>query len=293
MSPEDFISKLEEQARDLGFSEVSRRRHLELSLFFSSYTGMMLRISVDENDKPEFYFWFRTRSWEYRGDRTDIVDTISVTFALFLRSLNIVSSHLFDVPHPAVPSLDEFEIYARYLIPTQMSPDFYKLDNDGIEAYISLMLHSLIFEGQFWSLFGGCPCDDCRERLGISYDYKEDIEEPLKKKFQNTIGFGENYNFKDRQLPTWIYFRNFEEEISIMGSSAIANYIRSLSHLASQESIDALDGKLILAENIKNFFSDSCITKGAEILSGLEEKDEDGELSFLPLDNKSIITPRN
>lgn len=285
MTPEEFIEQIEKEANKIGFQHVSKGEQ-SIKIDLSWYTGMNLKISVDKERKPEFSCWFRTNSAVYMDERTDIHDTISVTFAILLRCLNLTSSQLFDFGHPAGSELDSTEIYARYLIPTQTSSFYYQLNEKGVEAFKELLVHTYLFEQYLWKAFGGCPCATCRNRLGITYDYKNEIDAGLQSIIHSTIGKTENYNLKDRPLPTWHYYRDFDKKITIVKSQALAEFLTIFVEKFKYEEVPSISGKLIMSNDIKNYVSSVVLKKAKKLLGNLEGYKK--IVKYVTIDNKLI-----
>lgn len=99
-----------------------------------------------------FYYSQRTTSWVYNGERTDLHDIIPITFALFIKRMNICSLYFTDVYNPATGADDE--IYSKYLIPFQINNDFTNKKSEKYLKFIDELINSLmVFEHFFCHVF--------------------------------------------------------------------------------------------------------------------------------------------
>src|SRR5258708_2029962 len=113
-----IIERIETIATKLQL-DIQNKDENSISLWTSSYLGIHLLVRLDENNMIQFYYFQRTSSWEYAGERTDLHDVIPLLFAAFLRRFNLCSSELIDICNPATGS--DVEIYARYIVPIQVN----------------------------------------------------------------------------------------------------------------------------------------------------------------------------
>ena len=135
-------------------------------IIFSRLTGLRISIGL-ENDIPEIYFYLRTTSWDYEGDRSDLHDIISTLLSVFFKLNLDISCAIFDVPHPAIET--SCEIYARYIIPQQFDTVLYKKNDQSIDKIIEIIEGVSVFELVFWQM-AGCSCDECREALNPPFN---------------------------------------------------------------------------------------------------------------------------
>lgn len=288
MTSEVFLESLVEEANNLGLKH--RKDDETLVFYLTQFTGLSLKIRMKNGDKPEFDFGCRTNSWYYIDERTDIHDTISLAFALFLKCSDITSSFLFDVSNPATGADDE--IYLRYIIPYQSHPAFFKLNEEGLEQYKKLVVGFFLFEQYLWGSFDGCPCSECKKRLGYSYDYKDELEPELQTRIHKAIGTPRLYNLKDRKLPTWNYYRDFGRKITIVYSPQLADFLFGLAFAPKKEELESMKGKLILAELQKNYIDEKVIQRASKIFKVLEPQMSE-DLQVVTLENKAVFCSRN
>lgn len=284
MTSKYFLEALTQKADKLGLEH--RKEKETLVVYLSQYTGLSLKIRVNEGKKPEFDFGCRTNSWFYIDERTDIHDSISLTFAIYIRSLGISSSYFYDVSNPATGADDE--IYLRRIIPYQRHPAFFNLNEEGFGQYERLMVGFSMFEQYLWSSFEGCPCGECKKKLGYSYDYKDELEPDLQTRIHKAIGNPKLYNLKDRKLPTWSYYRDFGRGISVVYSPQLADFLFALASAPKQEELDGIKGKLILTEFQKNYIDKKVIQRASKIFKILEPQTPD-EFQVVALENKAVF----
>ncbi len=245
-----FLCALEQIAEELELP--CQRNENEIKVRFSEWTGILLCIQVRDGQKPEFYFWVRTDSWHYDDERTDIHDTISILLSIWCKNAASFSSALYDEMHPAMPSLSDFEVYARYIVPSQLPQGLLRLS--GLEEFRKLIADTFVFTYLFWEVFGGCPCRTCKKTLGIKYDFKNTLGKRLQTKVERVFGSPKKKNLKDRQLPTWKYYRNFDKGISIVASGPLTEFLRGFGK-GKNEVIESINGKLILEESRRHYLS--------------------------------------
>ena len=224
MNSKRFIELLKASALEIGLDQI-RSSNNRLSIWLSGLTGLVTHVEVNKSRKPKFYFYLKTSSWNYSGERTDLHDVISTAFACFLKEIEITSSALLDIGNPALPELDDAEIYGRYILPVQIPSRFNSLEDDGVQAYKDLLLNVKFFEVSFWSFFKGCPCDECRKRLGIDYEYKIELPNDFNTKVTKALGNSKNINPKDRALPSWKYYRDFDKKTTIIESKSLSDFL--------------------------------------------------------------------
>ncbi|MBK8080334.1 MAG: hypothetical protein IPK25_08665 [Saprospiraceae bacterium] len=204
----DYIQKI---ANEFGI-ETQNKSETRISLWTSQYLGISLIFECNEEENINFFYSQRTTSWAYNGERTDLHDIIPIVFALFIKQIGICSLYFTDVYNPATGADDE--IYCKYMTPFQISHDFLNSNKEKQLKFIQKLISSLIiFESNFWALFPGCPCEDCRNKLGYEFDYNWQIPED---KIANILisinSSSELVNYCERTLPNWFYFRDFKRK---------------------------------------------------------------------------------
>ena len=285
MNSKRFIELLKASALEIGLDQI-RSSNNRLSIWLSGLTGLVTHVEVNKSRKPKFYFYLKTSSWNYSGERTDLHDVISTAFACFLKEIEITSSALLDIGNPALPELDDAEIYGRYILPVQIPSRFNSLEDDGVQAYKDLLLNVKFFEVSFWSFFKGCPCDECRKRLGIDYEYKIELPNDFNTKVTKALGNSKNINPKDRALPSWKYYRDFDKKTTIIESKSLSDFLIKCI-MSNSELIEGIEVQLLVGKEFQNILSQKM---SRQISSNFQFFDvcQNSEFLFILLENKVI-----
>ena len=287
MRREEFINELRIFAKSLEYKFHSNKE--SITLCFNGYTGMNLSISIGKNEKPQFSLWFKTNSSYYIDERTDIHDTISIAYAIVLRGLGICSSLLFDICHPVLPELYRTEIYARYLVPTQLGQEYFKIEHDSLTAFKILIAQLYIFEEKVWNIFG-CPCEQCQQLTKSSDTNKVWIDNNFEDKVRNALGPTKFYNSKARKLQGWKYYRDFKRKISIVESNPLVSFLKIVIRGIDKQDLEGINCQLYFTDRIRNSISLSHINRAKSLLNKLEGKANRKEnFEYLPLENKLVF----
>jgi len=173
----------------------------QLRIAFDEHFPMWVRIDMMP-DSDNFVLVGVIRTFGFPGDRSDYHDLISLIWAAFLRSHNIASVSLLDIPHPAIPG----ELYGRYVFfDKQPSTSFISLANPDYESIEKLLFASCIAGtvfSHFYKESGGNPeKEDCQGSEGEKW--RQTITRHLRIKPAR-----ERYTLTNhRRLPTWVYCR--------------------------------------------------------------------------------------
>ncbi|MFA6057844.1 MAG: restriction endonuclease [Taibaiella sp.] len=248
----EYIEKI---ARELGL-DVRGKAENALSIWTSPFLGISLQININNREEISFYFSQRTTSWVYNGERTDLHDVIPIVFALFLKHSNLCSLYFTDVFNPATGADDE--IYSKYLTPFQVDGELLNVKSEKYLKGLEYLVSSLsAFETFFWSCFPGCPCENCRKKLGYKFEYSFDIPEEVISNLSNSIdGSGDCINYCQRTLPNWLYFRDFKKRVSIIKSNELYPLIDNLI-MDNNETVRSLSGKLIVGNNFNHYIGNA------------------------------------
>lgn len=278
-----MLKEIELYAREIGLdpNPISEQT---LSIFTTPYTGMSLRIELLQ-DEPYYYFYHRTSSWTYDGERSDLHDTISSIFSLYLKINHRLSVHFIDVLNPATE--EETEIYARYLVPIQLSKKRIS-ENSSLEFIKALLVDLVLFEGLLWQSFGGCPCGECRERLGYDYDFRWDtINDEKLQYFEKAINGSGIVNYCERTLPTYLYYRDINRMTSIIESDSLLNFLNLLydSKEGDYNSVESISGNLLIDAEFLHYESFHEVSRSKKIFKSLGTE---SEIKKVYLENKII-----
>lgn len=249
-----IINRVEELAKSLKL-DVQNKTESSISIWTSQFTGIHLKIEVGKDNELNFSFYCRTTSWHYTGERTDLHDVIPIVFAAFLKKLNFCTVFFFDIPNPATGADDE--IYSRYLLPIQIHPKLSEINEDSYKEKLEQLIQSLsMFEQYFWNSFGGCPCNDCRKKLGFDYEYRwEEIEPSKISNLKNIFGETALINYCERILPTWFYYKDFRSKITVLESEGLIHFMKAISSPTKNDKVKTDYGILIISETFNNYIS--------------------------------------
>lgn len=293
MNSAEFIKEISGLAKDFGFEEIQDNGH-HLSLLIDYFSGIHFHLLFTAENDIEFYFHHRTQSYVYGGDRTDLHDVISVTFSAFIKMFSKqISPALFDVSHPAVPELDDCEIYARYIIPQQKKLQFNEKSKDGVEEFKVLLASLFTWKHLFWQVVG-CPCEECSKEYNPPFEYKIEINNTFKSNILKVLEEKENWNQMARYLPTWEYYKNFDEGVSVVSSTGLATLINSLS-IEEKNTFNRLDGvesELIFDDHLKNIVTHTDKKKVSLILKSLKDVNWQTPF-FVPLENILVASGKD
>jgi len=278
-----IINHITKIAEDLGL-ETQNKSEQAISIWTSQYLGISLLFECDEEENLNFYFSQRTSSWFYNGERTDLHDVIPIIFALFLKRLNICSLYFTDVYNPATYA--DAEIYSKYLTPFQINSDFSNKKSEKYLKFIDELITSLMaFENFFWACFPGCPCENCRKKLGYKFEYSWEIEEKRLETVMTSVNSSrEQVNYCERTLPNWFYFRDFKKKVSLIQSQDLYPFIESLSKNSKAISLNSISGKLYIEEQCHHYLGNF---KSREIKATFK-KLGDKQKSIVFLENRII-----
>lgn len=282
-SPEatTLIDYIDRQAQKWNL-RVEYKTESSITVWTSPFIGIHIRFWIEKNDLFYFDFYCRTSSWHYNGERTDLHDAFSLFFAIYLKRLSICSTKIVSILNPATDS--DSEIYGNYIIPIQIDPsliDIKTLDRKRLDDLVGSLF---TFEKYIWGKYNGCPCKECKERLGYTFDYRwEGVNVKQFEKLKSIIGFNVRVNYIERTLPTWFYYRNFKNQISVIESAEIIEFISALA-VSDEKKVEGINGDLVQSLNFCHFFelkTKRKIFKHFKSLEGIEP-------TILFLENKII-----
>lgn len=239
------------------------------------------------------FFYCRTYSVNWVGERTDLHDVASVLFAATLRALAGVSCRLVNVPNPAIDAPSE--IYGRYIIPIQPPLNAVPIAHlserlaDLFDAALPAqeLLHSV---GLFAHGTDGQDFAVTSDDLSVwqaSIERAVDVDEPV------TSG----YIFCKRTRPSWKYFRSQELSLSVIESPIISHAVRRLcaKDRGVTKELSSVEGRILLRGGVRTVISYS---SEAGIQPILEEIDaatspalfRPADAHFLALEDHLIVT---
>lgn len=285
MLPSEYINSISEFVSDFDY-EIVNSDEKRIRIILDHLSGIQFELFFDEDESITFYFYQRTQSFIFNGERTDLNDIISVVFAAFFKLYKKQASLcLINFPHPALPELDETEIYARYITPGQIRSTILDFSLDGLEEIKDLLASVYLWKFMFWRSVG-CPCDKCKKELNPPFDHNNEINPDFKRRIINILGKKELYNQHTRYLPNWIYYKDFADGVSVVFSPDLCELLRHLNETDDVElnTLEGVNADVEFNLHIRNIIPHAEKSLISNILSSLED-----ELSadpfFIPLEN--------
>jgi len=221
-------------------------------IFTDQSSGITLFLQLDDNQNLSFHFLQRTHDVFYSGDRSDAHVILSLMFTAFLRFYKTgISCEQFDVGHPMVSD----EIWGRYMMPVQ-APILLGISTADrlIEVVKEIIEMVAVWRQSLWH-FAGCPCEKCIKKENIdNSSYKYSIED-IQAEFSHLYSPSTRTNYGDRERPEWIYFYDMEDEVTMIKSSSLVNYLNYVRGFSTDklEQLAGIDGVFVLSDNVKNF----------------------------------------
>jgi len=232
---------VEELVADLPLEVRNDERQVSLVLPGSPISTIY---EVVDDHHFALFFYCRTSSFNWVGERTDLHDVASVLFASTLRALSGVSCRLVNVLNPAidVPS----EIYGRYIVPIQpplnavptahLSETMQDLLDSALQAQGLLHSVGLFAHGTEHQHFAFAS-----DELAV---WRADVMRALELDEPAT----EAALFYERKHPTWRYFHSQVLSLSVIDSPVISDAVRRLCarDRASTNELPSVHGRLLL-----------------------------------------------
>src|SRR5450830_22182 len=229
------------------------------------------------------YLYFRTTSWHWGGERTDLNDVLSVLPAVFLR---IWSPHascmLYDVDHP-IGEVAESEVYARYM--AFMQPEgILSLSTDTLDRLTEILFNLTIYENNV-AEFLNCV-------VGVEDHYSFDGESLLRWISNIRIALGQTEeveaSYCSRTNPPWMYYRSKAAGTSVCHSpNMVTNLRQSIDKSEPWKEIVGPTVRFFKSEQAHNAAQLDEIVRGQNIIQQLEGAAND--LMFVPLENRLIV----
>lgn len=303
---EQFVEQVNQilsLAQKLGYEAETQKYPDGARIWCAASLSHLVKVAVDfiyESNSITVWSYVRSSSWDFRGERTDIHEVVSTSLAIFLRLCPYrISSSLWAVPHPAIDA-PETEIYARTLSFDQPSYSNLQLTQAGLETLEHLLEAIRVFEIVFAYSFDCPSCYYAEQALAdcgiknhpVLYNYK--VAEDWAKSIASIVGddfesYGIQYNF--RYQPTWRYYRSIDSKITILFAPKAATQIRnSTVDRRIWDSLDGLNGKLLVSGETKNIIPNKYIRYVKKVLTSLEKslKTEFEEILLIPLENHFV-----
>lgn len=220
---------------DIGVVEDLIQIHSDthLSVQGSPLFGIKIHFERVDSTKLAYYFSIRTTSWTYDGERSDLHDIIGVCFAVFLKSSDSMFFNLaiINEEHPFCND----EIYGRYIL-----PDKNNLIKDNDIVLIEKIIFITDLFGRFFGFVLGVNDDNIPERCTCDA-ICADIFRTFKQ---------DNIDAKIRNFPKWEYYRDIENNISVLNAPEIISFLRTnLDSFEEYRVLNGVNSKLYIYNN--------------------------------------------
>ncbi len=271
------------------YLEESREQEFRIYTDYSS--GITIFLKLEKHSNLSFYFLQRTLDVVYHGDRTDVHVALSLMFSSFLRIFDLgISSSLFDIPHPIIPD----EIWGRYIMPEQ-TPILFGINSKKklVEVITKIIAMTAIWREILWQNIE-CPCEECFKKVNIDntrgYDIPMDIETSMELLYKSN-----HINFGSRVRPNWDCYYDMKNEVTIIKSKGLSNFLRFALKLKTQNTtkIDGINGKLLLDGDIKNYIDSSTLKELNSLIKVLIKNKSKIYYNIIPLENMVITTVKD
>lgn len=250
------------------------------------FSGITIFFKFEEQSTLSFYFLQRTPDVVYQGDRSDVHVVLSLMFSSFLRLFDLgISCSLFDIPHPVVPD----EIWGRYIMPEQ-APILFGLNSKErlVEIITKIISMTSIWRGIIWENLE-CPCEKCLKEAKIDNDREYEIPPEIHEIVQ-LLYTSDHVNYGSRIRPNWGYYYDMDNELTIIKSKNLSNYLRFIFQFKIEETkkVEGINGKLLLDGEINNLISNNAIEEFNSIIKSLIKKKTKITYNVIPLENMLI-----
>lgn len=237
---------------DIFFNEVTRlisESELELkvrtkrmiSIYDKYQYDFHLKLELDNTGSIIVYFVFRTSSWVYDGERTDLHDCFSLFFSLCCL-INNYSISLWDIKNDFIDI--ESELYGRYATISQPNLSVITQDEIGIkrlQELIDIYINFMKFTGAY--KYQSTHKKDYKWDVDIVHSIREKIALTLNILSSEVIG-------NIRCKPDWLYFQVYTKHMSIIKSKLAVNMYSQFFDNYSQDRFELVDDDITFNKKI-------------------------------------------
>jgi Restriction endonuclease len=237
-----------------------------------------------EEETFGFYLSVRTSSWNFSNERTDLHDTLSVLFAVFLRVYAGFSSSLWDEENDftGIPT----EIYARYISVDQPLGPTSPPDEGALEIAGSILSNLRSFAIHLREFINWTEASDG------SYPESANADEASAwaSSILQALGSSEaNAQWMSRINPTWRHFISVRPSISVVAIPAFCAAIHAvLQHSTRWEIVRANGRLLFVSDSARNSVSLNSIRRIRKVLQICEKDPSWRKPVIVPLENRVV-----
>ena len=245
----------------------------------SEIAKIPLNLNNEEcNVTDAFIGTVKTSSWDFDGERTDLHDIWSLSWAIFFRSFGIASPYLESEENDfGCPG----EIYARHIImPISGASLNHEESIKSFKSWTALAFHILDDVFEWDSVFS----------RKSKFTWKPGIEilAPWLVPLLKEIGTSDYVNFISRRNPNWVYFSDFSQDISVLRlSRKRMSALKVICSGYSPNQVNVGNFICIMANNIPNAVPHDLVMKGLKYLSICEGSINN--VQMIPIENACIF----
>lgn len=233
-----------------------------------------------------FYLSVRTSSWNFSNERTDLHDTLSTLFAIFLRVYAGFSSSLWNEENDftGIPT----EIYARYITVDQPLGPASPLDEKSLDVARSIVSSLQFFATHLHAYTNWTEALDGSYPESANPDGASMWASPILR----AIGSSEahdNAQWMSRVNPTWKHLISVRPSISVVAIPGFCTLIRAAVQQRSCWEIVRASGRLLfVSEFSRNSVSLNSIGEIRRVLRACETDASWRKPVIVPLENRVV-----
>lgn len=244
---EGFIDELDSLCSSIGvrITEWPDDDYTKLRLEFGENFPLWMTVELH----PELgsaIFYGVVRTYGLPGDRSDYHDLISSIWAIGLRSLNVASVRLVDIPHPAV----EGELYGRYLLfDAPPCIGYLNIEKAELDKIREILTASRFCTFLLSDIFQALGCDHDKERYDGSggSEWASAVASTLRLKVRH-----DDSNYSRRIKPNWLYYRRNDRGITAFKFETSLSPFFPKKLPENAKVFDGADGYLVTSGSINN-----------------------------------------
>lgn len=293
-------------ARDPSAEEL-RRAHARVRRFAAEFDAELLQTPIGARMCPEsnllqlhleylnadqafFYFSFRTTSWDFGGERTDLHDVVPLAVAALLSCTGHASCQLIDEVNPGIPGPYD-EIYARLLVPRQPNAiaDLANIDAFRTTVGIAWELEALIWRSLHEE--EDCPCreDSGRPLLEADPEWSRSVLRALRRRSSPRLFVSR------RAWPAWEYLHIPRNATTVVASPGLAKLLAWLDTTTPRRGLTTEEGRFVRVRELKHLIPPATLTRAEQILHRLDDLDwdNDSQVHLFPLEDRVVAVGQN
>jgi hypothetical protein len=282
----NFRSRIKQLAEELGLivTNGSFVHSERIQIEFSPHFPMWVDIDVDEQVGTAVLVGV-VRTTGLLGDRSDYHDLLSLVWAAVLRSMNLASVRLVDIPHPAV----EGELYGRYVLFDRQPPATYiSLQEPNYDLIADVLVASQRAAFFFSLLFGALGGD--HESEGFDFEAGHAWAATVARQLSLNPDHLDTLNNK-RLHPTWSYYRRNDRGIVAFNLELPLTRVLPDDIIQVRPAIlESIGGQIVDSGAIKNVIPEEALRVLLRLTGAYSNRSE-SSATGLWLDRSTVLLP--